>query len=376
MSLEVATTGPSALWYLTRGSGLILLAVLTASVALGILHKSGRTPSGWPRFVIGDLHRNLALLGAALLVIHILTAELDPFAPVGWLAVVVPFLSSYRPIWLGLGTLSVDILIAVVATSLLRSHLSLRLWRLVHCLTYLAWPIALLHSLGTGTDTRLGWVFLFDLLCLAVVLGAVWYRVWRLSAVPHLLKWSALAVTGAAVLAVTVFAAVGPLQAGWARSAGTPLSLLAKSGGGATSGAAPGQPGQLVHFSGTFSGTLVARQTDTVASIVISGTVRGGPGGTLRVTLTGDPLPNGGLDLASGAATFRSVSPARTYRGPLEGLAGDTMIFALDPGSGPSVSLRLNLQAAAPGPVTGTLVIGDMRSAAPASGPGASSDSE
>ncbi|HUY24563.1 MAG TPA: hypothetical protein VMV09_04575, partial [Candidatus Saccharimonadales bacterium] len=93
MILAVATTGPTALWYLTRGSGLILLAVLTASVALGILHKSGRTPSGWPRFVIGDLHRNLALLGAALLAIHILTAELDPFAPVGWLALVVPFLS-------------------------------------------------------------------------------------------------------------------------------------------------------------------------------------------------------------------------------------------------------------------------------------------
>lgn len=376
MSLGVAATGPSALWYLTRGSGLILLAVLTASVAMGILHKSGRTPSGWPRFVIGDLHRNLALLGAALLVIHILTAELDPFAPVGWLAVVVPFLSSYRPIWLGLGTLSVDVLIAVVATSLLRSHLSLRLWRLVHWLTYLAWPIALLHSLGTGTDTRLGWVLLFDLLCLAVVLAAVWYRVWRLSAVPHLLKWSAVAVAGAAVLAVTVFAAVGPLQAGWARSAGTPLFLLAKSGGGATSSPAPSQPGRLLHFTGTFSGTLVALQTGTGASIVISGTVRGGPGGTLRVTITGDPLPNGGVDLASGAATFRSASPERTYSGPLAALVGNTMVFSLDQSNGPSVSLQLNLQAAAPGPVTGTLVVGDARSAVPGTGSGASSDSQ
>jgi sulfoxide reductase heme-binding subunit YedZ len=376
MTLAAATTGPSALWYLTRGSGLILLAVLTASVALGILHKSGRTPSGWPRFVIGDLHRNLALLGAALLLIHILTAELDPFAPVGWLAMVVPFLSSYRPIWLGLGTLSVDLLIAVVVTSLLRSHLSLSMWRLVHWLTYLAWPVAFLHSLGTGTDTRLGWVFLFDQVCLAVVLGAVWYRVWRLSAIPQLLRWSAVAVASAAVLAVTLFAAAGPLQAGWARSAGTPLSLLAKSGGEGKSSAASGQPGQLVHFSGTFSGTLVALPTGTGASIVISGTVSGGPGGTLKVTLSGDPLPDGGLDLASGAATYRSASPAGTYGGPLEGLAGNTMIFTLDQSTGPSVALQLNLQAAAPGPVTGTLVIGDMRGATPTTGSGASSDAE
>lgn len=376
MSLEVATTGPSALWYLTRGSGLILLAVLTASVAMGILHKSGRTPSGWPRFVIGDLHRNLALLGAALLVIHIVTAELDPFAPVGWLAVVVPFLSSYRPIWLGLGTLSVDFLIAVVATSLLRSHLSLRLWRLVHWLTYLAWPIALLHSLGTGTDTRLGWVFLFDLLCVAVVLGALWYRVWHLSTVPHLLKWSAVAVAGAAVVSVTVFAAEGPLQAGWAKSAGTPLSLLAKSGGGARSSPAPGQPGQLVHFAGTFNGTLVALQTGTQASIVISGTVSGGPGGTLTVTITGDPLPNGGVQLASGAATFRRASPEGTYRGPLAALEGNTMIFSLNQSSGPSVGLQLTLQQATQGPVTGSLVIGDIRGDDPATGSGASDDSE
>ncbi|MGC2207034.1 MAG: hypothetical protein WA724_04185 [Candidatus Dormiibacterota bacterium] len=376
MSLAVATTGPSALWYLTRGSGLILLAVLTASVALGILHKSGHTPSGWPRFVIGDLHRNLALLGTALLAIHILTAELDPFAPVGWLAVVVPFLSSYRPIWLGLGTLSVDILIAVVATSLLRSHLSLRLWRLVHWLTYLAWPIALLHSLGTGTDTRLGWVFVFDLICLAVVSVAVWYRLWRLSSVSQLLKWSGVALAGAGVLAVTVFVAVGPLQPGWARSAGTPLSLLAKSGGGATSRGAASQPGQSVHFTGTFNGTLAAQQTGSRASIVISGTVLGGPGGSLSVTLTGEPLPNGGIDLASGAATFRSVSLERIYRGPLTSLVANTMIFRIHQGSGPSVVLQLSLREATEGPVTGTLVVGDVRGAAPATGSGASADTE
>ncbi|HVC23407.1 MAG TPA: hypothetical protein VNH82_08300 [Candidatus Dormibacteraeota bacterium] len=376
MSLAVAATGPSALWYLTRGSGLILLVILTASVAMGILHKSGWTPSGWPRFVMGDLHRNLALLGAALLVVHIITAELDPFAPVGWLAVLLPFLSSYRPVWLGLGTLSVDLLIAVVTTSLLRSHLSLQMWRLVHWFTYLAWPFAFLHSLGTGTDTRLGWAFLLDLLCLAVVVGVTLYRVWRLSAVTRLLKWSTVGVAGGAVLALTVFAAVGPLQAGWARSAGTPLSLLAKSGGSGASSAAPSQSGQLAHFAGTFSGTLVPQQTGAATSIAISGTVRGAPGGTLTVTITGDPLPSGGFNVASGTATFRSASTGRTYRGQLAALSGDAMTFSLDEGDGQSVGLQLNLQEANQGPVSGTVVVGGVKTPTPATGSSASNESE
>jgi hypothetical protein len=86
----------STLWYLTRGSGLVLLVVLTASVVVGILSSGGWAPRHWPRFVVTGLHRNLSLLAVALLVVHVLTAELDPFAPLGWLAVVVPFLSPYR----------------------------------------------------------------------------------------------------------------------------------------------------------------------------------------------------------------------------------------------------------------------------------------
>lgn len=376
MSLAVAATGPSALWYLTRSSGLILLAVLTASVALGILNKSGWTPPGWPRFVMGDLHRNLALLGVALLAIHIITAELDPFAPVGWLAAVVPFLSPYRPLWLGLGTLGVDVLIAVIATSLLRSHLSLRLWRLIHWLTYLAWPMALLHSLGAGTDTRLGWVLLFDLLCLFLVVGAVLYRVWRLSAAHLQLKWSVAAVALSTALAVAAFAAVGPLRPGWARSAGTPTALLATGGAlSSLSGVSPGSHGQLVSFAGTFAGTLIPQNSTTTTSVEISGTVRGGPGGTLRVTLTGVPLPDGGVNLASGRATYRTASTRQSYTGQLTALQGNTMVFRLTESKAQHVDLQLSLQAAAAGSVSGTVVVGGLTPPASSGGSAGSGDS-
>ena len=154
----VAATGPSPLWYLTRGSGVVALVLLTASVCLGILTtvrwRTGRTP----RFVVAGLHRNVALLSVVFLGIHVGTSVADTYAPIGVRDVFIPFASSYRPVWLGLGTLALDLAAAVVVTSLVRVRLGHRVWRLTHWLAYASWPIALVHGLGTGTDARVGWL--------------------------------------------------------------------------------------------------------------------------------------------------------------------------------------------------------------------------
>src|SRR4249920_1610729 len=152
------TVGTSqALWYLTRGTGLVALVLLTGSVALGVTTTVGWSTPRWPRFVTLGLHRNLSLLAVAFLGVHVASTVVDGFAPIGWLDVVLPFHSPYRPIWLGLGAVAVDLLIAVTITSLLRRYLSLILWRVVHWTTWLAWPVALLHGLGTGSDTTHRW---------------------------------------------------------------------------------------------------------------------------------------------------------------------------------------------------------------------------
>jgi sulfoxide reductase heme-binding subunit YedZ len=242
----------STLWYLTRGSGLVLLVVLTASVVVGILSSGGWAPRHWPRFVVTGLHRNLSLLAVALLVVHVLTAELDPFAPLGWLSVVVPFLSPYRPVWLGLGTLSVDLLVAVVVTSLVRPRLGYRTWRAVHWLAYLSWPVALIHCLGTGTDTRLPWAFALQMFCLAVVVVAAGARLWFAEMNTRAFKLGAVLVLVAFPVAVVAWSGVGPLRSGWARSAGTPNSLLASSGAsgsGSTSSTRASKTAPVKRFS-------------------------------------------------------------------------------------------------------------------------------
>jgi DMSO/TMAO reductase YedYZ heme-binding membrane subunit len=165
------------LWFAARGAGIVSLLFLTGVVYLGILTTLRWQTRAWPRFATTGFHRNLALLSVAFLGIHIATAILDPFTNLGPLAALVPFSSSYRTLWLGLGVIAVDLGAAVLVTSLLRNRLSRATWRAVHWLAYAAWPLALLHGIGTGTDAAAPWMVAIDAVCLAVVGAAVLVRV-------------------------------------------------------------------------------------------------------------------------------------------------------------------------------------------------------
>jgi methionine sulfoxide reductase heme-binding subunit len=167
------------LWFAARGAGIVLLLLFTAVTCLGIVTVLRWQSATWPRFLTAELHRNLALLSVVFLVIHVVTAILDPFVSIGWLSVVVPLTSDYRPVWVGLGALSVDLFIAIVVTSLLRARVGQRAWRAVHWLAYASWPLAVLHSIGTGSDTGAWWMRQIDLVCIFAVVGAV---IWRLIA--------------------------------------------------------------------------------------------------------------------------------------------------------------------------------------------------
>jgi methionine sulfoxide reductase heme-binding subunit len=167
-----------ALWFFGRGSGLVSLVLLSIVVALGIGARSGRPAFGLPRFAVNLLHRNAALLAVVFLAGHVLSLYFDPYAQLRFVDLMLPFAGQYRPFWLGLGTLAVDLLIAIVVTSLLRQRLGVRAWRLVHWLAYLCWPIAMLHGLFTGTDGGTWWLRTVAGLCAALVLAAVG---WRLS---------------------------------------------------------------------------------------------------------------------------------------------------------------------------------------------------
>lgn len=164
------------LWYTTRGAGAVSLLLLSAVVVLGILSSLRVQSSAWPRFLTAGLHRNLALMTLVFLALHIVTAVVDPFTHLGWLAAVVPFSSYYRTFWLGLGTIAFELLLAIVVTSLARGFIGHAAWRIVHWLTYASWPVAVIHGLGTGTDTWSAWLLVITMICVGAVLAAAGYR--------------------------------------------------------------------------------------------------------------------------------------------------------------------------------------------------------
>lgn len=163
------------LWYLNRGSGVVSLVLLTLVLVLGVLTRSGR-PTPLPRFVAASLHRNVSLLAVALLSLHISTAVLDPYAMTHLVDVVIPFRAGYRPLWVGLGALALDLVLALVVTSLLRHRLSDRVWRAVHGAAYACWPLAVVHGLGSGTDALRTWSLAVTAGCVLAGGGAVLWR--------------------------------------------------------------------------------------------------------------------------------------------------------------------------------------------------------
>lgn len=171
-------SGPfdEAMWALGRGTGTVALVVFTLSLVLGVVARSGRATLGLSRFGINEVHRTAALTGVGLIVVHVTSLLLDPWAQLRLVDLVVPFLGAHRPLWLGLGTLALDLLFVVTVVSLLRDRLGPRVFRTVHWATYLLWPVALLHGLGNGTNAGSLWFTAVAVACSLAVLAAVAWR--------------------------------------------------------------------------------------------------------------------------------------------------------------------------------------------------------
>ena len=166
----------TALWYTTRASGLMALILLTLTMVLGLVTTSRIRARNWPGFAQQELHRRVSMIAVVFLGIHVVTSVLDTYVNIGWAAVVVPFTSQYSRFWVGVGAVSVDLLLAVFVSSLLRSRMSPGAWRALHWLAYVSWPIALAHTFGMGTDSREGWVLLLGVACVASVAAALAWR--------------------------------------------------------------------------------------------------------------------------------------------------------------------------------------------------------
>jgi len=336
-----AASGVSPLWYATRATGVVALLLLTATVILGIAGTARFTAPGLPRVVTAGLHRNISLLVLGLLTVHVLTTVLDTFTHIGLVSVIIPFTSDYRGFWLGLGTVAFDLLLAVAVTSLLRDRLSYRTWHAVHLGSYACWPIALWHGLGTGTDSKLSWLLLLDVLCVAAVVAAA---AWRLSlAQPGAGRTAAIATTVLVPLGTAAFAFLGPLQPGWAQRAGTPVALLGSAAtGNSAATATPASASGSGSGSGSSPSTAaftgrVRRSTGPgggEVTITVDSRTSGTPQRALTIVLRGTP-DGAGIAMSSGTVRLSSVGQGAVEQGPVTALDGPRLAAILR-GSGGS----------------------------------------
>ncbi len=327
------------LWYLTRGTGVVALLLLTASVVLGVSTTLGLRLRRWPRFAVAGMHRNLTLLAIAFVVVHVVTTIADGYAPIRLIDTIVPFISAYRPIWLGLGAVAFDLLIAIVVTSLLRVRIGVRVWRSVHWLAYVSWPVALVHALGTGSDPRTGWLATVGIAALVVVVLAVATRL-SLGAVPRKTRLAGFATLVVLPLLLLGWYQNGPLRKGWAHRAGTPSSLLAHA---TVPIAAVTKPRAPRTFRSPISGT-VSQHGDPGGEVTVRLDLhlKNAPRGALRIDLRGLPAANG-VSLTASGVSFVPATTGVVYEGRVIGLNGNAVAADVVDATGDRLQLTLAL---------------------------------
>jgi sulfoxide reductase heme-binding subunit YedZ len=191
-------------WYAARAAGITAYLLLSAVVSLGATMAGKRTLERWPRFALEDVHRFGGLLVGTFVGIHVLTIAIDSYLPFTVTQLVVPFTDRYRPLWVGLGIVAAELLLALAVTNHYRRRLPYRFWRRAHYLNLAVWSLATVHGISTGTDRSAAWLLAVYAPAAAVVAGLLALRALRR---PH-----AALLAGPAAAALVLGLALGPFR--------------------------------------------------------------------------------------------------------------------------------------------------------------------
>jgi hypothetical protein len=336
----------------------VTLLLLTASVVLGVANVGRLHSTRWPRFVIEGVHRNVSLLAIAVLIVHIATSVLDPFAGIHLIDAVVPFVGSYRPFWLGLGAFASDLLLAVAITSLVRRRLGHGAWRAIHWLAYLCWPVAVMHTVGTGSDVKQVWLLALTAVCVVSVIVAVWARVGFGWPARRGLRSTAVAASVVLPAALVLWLPSGPLGADWAARSGTPASALASTSA-ATPGAnspASSSPAPVTGFEGTVTGnvTQTANGGGSV-TVNIALDVQNTALSLMAIQIDGTQEAGGGVAMSASSVSIGNAADPQRFTGAISSLDGTAIDARVTSTSGQTLTIALTLQITGGGSATGTI---------------------
>jgi DMSO/TMAO reductase YedYZ heme-binding membrane subunit len=164
-------------WYITRVTALLAYLALAGSVIYGLLLSTKLLDRITHRTVSFTLHQDLASIGLALALVHAAVLMIDRSVPYSPAELVVPFSGPYRPLWVGIGQLTLGISIVVLFSFYVRKRIGQKSWRRLHYLSFLAFVGATAHGLMAGTDTAAAWVSAGYVLMTAIVVFLFTYRI-------------------------------------------------------------------------------------------------------------------------------------------------------------------------------------------------------
>lgn len=196
-------------WYAARGAGILAYVLLSFAVVLGTTMAGRKSFKRWPKFAVEDVHRFAGLLVGTFVSIHILTVAIDSYLPFSLTSLVVPLTSVYRRVWIALGVVAAELLLALAVTNHYRGSLPYGFWRKAHYVNLVVWAAATMHGLGSGTDRSSPWF----LALYGIATGAVTAAVATSLARRRFLRpaWPTALLAGASATALVFMLGLGPL---------------------------------------------------------------------------------------------------------------------------------------------------------------------
>ena len=340
-------------WDTARAGGFAAYILLTLAVTAGLILRNHWQSERWPRLITNELHGYLSLLGLVFIAVHVAALTVDPFTHFGLAEIVLPFVSHYRPLWMGLGIVSLYLLLSVWLSTHLRTRIGHRLWRRIHLLAFLVYAAATVHGLGSGSDTKTGWAMAIYGASVAIVGGLTARRLLVPVTRSDRSRPMAAAFTGLAVAGVVTWAVAGPLAAHWGVRTGV---ATAAAGASVPVGSTQAADSGLVRapFAATFAGRATVSEANDVGLVTvrIHGALRGGTSDHLEILVHGSPLADGGVEMQASRVSLGAATPL--YTGRIVKLNGRQLVAAVS-SSTDRLRLRISLRFGSDGSAHGTV---------------------
>ncbi len=150
-----ATNSVHTTWYITRAAGWVAYFLLWFSMVWGLAIPTKffeRVIS--PTFAV-DFHEYLSLLAIGFVILHVAVLLFDQFLPFTLAQIFIPFLSTYRPLWVGLGVIGAYLSLLVTITFYLRKRIGQKRFKAIHTVSIAGYLGVVLHAFFAGSDSSL-----------------------------------------------------------------------------------------------------------------------------------------------------------------------------------------------------------------------------